>query len=70
MSWCGNCWDNVVVELFFSLLKKECIRKRIYKIWDLVWVDIFDYIEVFYNWVWCYSYFGGVSLEVFEQVLL
>ena len=31
MSRRGNCWDNAVAESFFSSLKKERIRKRIYK---------------------------------------
>jgi putative transposase len=29
MSRRGNCWDNAVVESFFSSLKKERIKKRI-----------------------------------------
>ena len=45
----GNCWDNAVAESFFGSLKKERIRKRIYKTRDLARADIFDYIEVFYN---------------------
>jgi putative transposase len=49
MSRRGNCWDNAVAESFFSSLKKERIRKRIYKTRDLARADIFDYIEVFYN---------------------
>jgi putative transposase len=31
MSRRGNCYDNAVVESFFSSLKKERIRKKIYK---------------------------------------
>lgn len=31
MSRRGNCWDNTVAESFFSSLKKERIRKQIYK---------------------------------------
>ena len=31
MSRRANCWDNAVAESFFSTLKKERIRKRIYK---------------------------------------
>ncbi len=49
MSRRGNCWDNAVAESFFSSLKKERIKKRIYKTRDLARADIFDYIEVFYN---------------------
>ena len=45
MSRRGNCWDNAVAESFFSSLKKERIRKRIYKTRDLAKADLFDYIE-------------------------
>ncbi|MDD9664292.1 IS3 family transposase [Klebsiella pasteurii] len=67
MSRRGNCWDNAVAESFFSSLKKERIRKRIYKTRDLVRADIFDYIEVFYNRTRRHSHLGGVSPEAFEQ---
>ncbi|HFJ9590356.1 TPA: IS3 family transposase [Escherichia coli] len=67
MSRRGNCWDNAVAESFFSSLKKERIRKRIYKTRDLARVDIFDYIEVFYNRARRHSHLGGVSPEAFEQ---
>ncbi|MCS1101007.1 IS3 family transposase [Escherichia coli] len=67
MSQRGNCWDNAVAESFFSSLKKERIRKRIYKTRDLARADIFDYIEVFYNRARRHSHLGGVSPEAFEQ---
>ena len=35
MSRRGNCWDNAVAESFFSSLKKERIKKRVYKTRDL-----------------------------------
>lgn len=47
MSRRGNCWDNAVAESFFSTLKKERVRQRIYKTRELARADIFDYIEVF-----------------------
>ena len=67
MSRRGNCWDNAVAESFFSSLKKERIKKRIYKTRDLARADIFDYIEVFYNRQRRHSHLGGVSPEAFEQ---
>jgi len=45
----GNCNDNAVVESFFSLLKRERIRRRTYKTRDEARQDVFDYIEMFYN---------------------
>ena len=40
MSRRGNCGDNAVAESFFSSLKKERIRKRIYKTRDLARADL------------------------------
>jgi putative transposase len=68
MSRRGNCWDNAVVESFFSSLKKERIKKRVYKTRDLARADIFDYIEIFYNRNRRHSHLGGVSPEAFEKV--
>jgi len=67
MSRRGNCWDNAVAESFFSSLKKERIKKRIYKTRDLARADVFDYIEVFYNRTRRHSHIGGVSPEAFES---
>src|SRR5210317_150353 len=67
MSRRGNCWDNAVAESFFSSLKKERIKKRIYKTRDLARADVFDYIEIFYNRTRRHSHLGGVSPEVFES---
>ena len=66
MSRRGNCWDNAVAESFFSSLKKERIKKQIYKNRDLANADIADYIEVFYNRTRRHSHLHGVSPEVFE----
>lgn len=65
MSRRGNCWDNAVAESFFSSLKKERIRKRIYKTRELARADVFDYIEVFYNRTRRHSHLGGISPEAF-----
>ena len=69
MSRRGNCWDNAVAESFFSSLKKERIKKRIYKTRDLARADIFDYIEVFYNRNRRHSRPGSLSPEAFETAL-
>jgi putative transposase len=66
MSRRGNCWDNAVAESFFSSLKKERIKKRIYKNRDLANADIADYIESFYNRSRRHKHLGGVSPEEFE----
>ncbi|HET9404680.1 MAG TPA: IS3 family transposase, partial [Burkholderiales bacterium] len=68
MSRRGNCWDNAVAESFFSSLKKERIKKRIYTTRDIANAEIYDYIEVFYNRTRRHSHLGGVSPEAFEMV--
>ena len=42
MSRRGNCWDNAVAESFFSSLKKERIKKRIYKTRAIAKADEFQ----------------------------
>ena len=44
MSRRANCWDNAVAESFFSSLKKERVKKQIYKNRDLAVNDIADCI--------------------------
>jgi putative transposase len=66
MSGRGNCWDNAVAESFFSSLKKERIKKRIYKNREIAHADISEYIESFYNRTRRHSHLGGVSPEDFE----
>lgn len=67
MSRKGNCWDNAVAESFFSSLKKEHIKKTIYKNRALARDAIAAYIETFYNPRRRHSHIGGVSPEVFES---
>ena len=67
MSRRGNCWDNAVAESFFSSLKKERIKKRIYKNRAVATADISDYIESFYNPIRRHQHLGGVSPDQFED---
>lgn len=66
MSRRGNCWDNAVAESFFASLKKERIKKRIYKDRRQATEDITDYIGAFYNPKRKHQHLGGVSPEEFE----
>ena len=70
MSRRGNCFDNAVAESFFSSLKKERIRRRIYQSREEARADVFDYIEVFYNRNRRHSHLGQVSPHDFEQAAL
>ena len=66
MSRRGNCWDHAVAESFFSSLKKERIKKRIYKTRAIATAEIYEYIEMFYNRTRRHSHLSGVSPEAFE----
>lgn len=67
MSRRGNCYDNAVAESFFSSLKKERIRRNIYRTREEARSDVFDYIEIFYNRKRRHSYLGQVSPHEFEK---
>ena len=61
MSRKGNCWDNAVAESFLSSLKKERIKKQIYKSRELAISDVADYIDTFYNRTRRHSHLGGAE---------
>lgn len=67
MSRRGNCWDNAVAESFFSSLKKEPIRRKVYHTVEEAKADVFDYIEMFYNRKRRHSHLGDVSPEAFAR---
>ena len=44
-----NCWDNAVVESFFSTLQNELLYRRSWPSHAEAMAAIHEYIEVFYN---------------------
>jgi transposase InsO family protein len=67
MSRKGNCWDNAVMESFFSRLKVELIYAENYRTVEQARSGIFDYIEVFHNRKRRHSAIGYVSPHQYEQ---
>ena len=65
-----SCFDNAVTESFFSSLKKERVRRKIYPTREDGRADVFDYIEVFYNRSRRQCHIGDVSPVAFEQASL
>jgi transposase InsO family protein len=49
MSRRGNCWDNAVAESFFATLKTELVHRRRWTTRADLRIELFDYIEAFYN---------------------
>ena len=67
MSRRGNCHDNAVAESFFSLVKAERIKRKIYKTRSEARSDIFNYIELFYNPKRHHGNNGGLSPVEYEK---
>lgn len=67
MSRKGNCWDNAVAESFFKTLKTELIygNKLINK--QQMELEIFQYIEIFYNKKRRHSALNYKTIEEFNQ---
>lgn len=68
MSRRGNCYDNAVAESFFSSLKKERIKRKIYATREEAKSEIFEYIEVFYNRKRRHSHLNQLSPMIFEKM--
>lgn len=67
MSRKGNCWDNAVMESFFSRLKVELIYAENYTSVDEARAGIFEYIELFYNQIRRHSANNYLSPNDYEQ---
>jgi putative transposase len=67
MSRKGNCWDNAVIESFFSTLKTECIDGKIYLSRSQAKREIFEFIEIDYNRKRRHSTIDGMTPESFEN---
>jgi len=67
MSRTGNCYDNAVIESFFSTLKCEWIGFQVYPSRILAKRDIFYFIQAFYNPERLHSSLGYLSPVMFEE---
>ncbi|MFE3849506.1 IS3 family transposase [Flavobacterium sp. LB3P45] len=67
MSRKGNCWDNAVAESFFKSLKTELIygNKLISK--EQMKLEIFEYIEIWYNRKRRHSALNYATIEEFNN---
>lgn len=67
MSRRANCWDNAVAESFFKSLKNELVYQTYFYTKKQAKLEIFKYIELFYNRVRSHSYLNGLSPVEFEE---
>jgi putative transposase len=65
MSRRGNCYDNAVMERFFSSVKSEVADR--FESCGEAKMELFDYIEVFYNQRRRHSTLGQISPAAFER---
>ena len=65
MSRRGNCYDNAVMESFFSTVKSELVDR--FESFGVAKMELFDYLEVFYNQRRRHSTLGQVSPAAFEK---
>ena len=69
MSRTGNCYDNAVMESFFSTLKSECLTGQ-FQTRAQARTAIFEFIEIWYNRHRLHSSLGYLSPEEFEHTLV
>lgn len=67
MSRTANCWDNAPMESFFATLKKELVYRQVYRTRKEAELNIFYYIEGFYNTTRRHSKLGYLSPRDYEQ---
>lgn len=60
-------WDNAVTESLMGVIKSECVHARTYDTREQAALDIFDYIECFYNRIRIHSALGWLSPAQFEE---
>jgi putative transposase len=67
MSRKGNCWDNAVVESFFSTLDIECENGEMFSSRSAARREVTEYILGFYNPTRLHSSLGYMSPMEFER---
>jgi putative transposase len=63
----GDAFDNAVAESFFATLECELLDRRTFKRRDQARLEVFEFIEGFYNPRRRHSALGYVSPERFEE---
>lgn len=61
-------WDNAITESLMSTIKSEYVHHKIYATKEEAYLEIFEYIESFYNRLRLHSALGNVSPLEFEEV--
>ncbi|MFB9076429.1 IS3 family transposase [Flavobacterium procerum] len=67
MSRKGNFWDNAIAENFFSALKKELIYRNSLFTKEQLKVEVFEFIENWYNKKRMHSFLKYKTIEEFDR---
>jgi len=62
----SHCWDNAAQESVFGKVQIEHVRDRVYATKEEAKLDLFCYIEVFYNRIRRHAALGYVAPAEFE----
>ena len=68
MNGVGTWYDNAPMESFFGTLKSELVHHRVYLTREEARLDLFYYIEAFYNRRRRHSALGYLSPEAYERL--
>jgi putative transposase len=60
-------WDNAPTESFMGILKRECVHRKTFETREQAQLEIFEYIECFYNRLRMHSALGFMSPMEFEE---
>lgn len=60
-------WDNAVTESLMSTIKAECVHRQTFENREVAKLEIFDYIERFYNPLRLHSSLGNLTPNEFEE---
>lgn len=69
MSRKGNCWDNAVAESFFKTLKSELINQVSLKTVAAIKIEVFEFLEIWYNRKRIHASLGYLTPMEYEQKL-
>ena len=67
MSRKGDCWDNAVAESFFKIIKSEMVNHYRFQSRAQARMEIFEFIEIWYNRKRRHSSLGYLTPAEFEQ---
>ena len=59
-------WDNAAMESLMGLIRAGCVHARTFEAREQASLEIFEYIEAFYNRVRIHSALGNLSPAEFE----